>query len=266
MNAPHISTSGALSRRAFLRTTGVGLSLPFLEAMLPRFVRGAAAGPPRRMVLINKALGLHAPDFFPKKPGRDFELTPYLKSVRRPAWRFHGVQRTVASRSRRRALFGAEFPHRRAAFGHAGVPQHHLARSAHRRADRRADAASVPRVRLAQRQPFVDAQRRADPAGQGSRRRVSAAVHRRHAGRDARTGTAVARRPQHPRLGARGNCRAAAPRGRGRPGAARPIFHRRARCGAAPRKPRSPGRTNPSRRWRRSRRGIIPTAPTSSAA
>ncbi len=78
MNTPHISTGGALSRRAFLRTTGVGLSLPFLEAMLPRPVRGAAAGPPRRMVLINKALGLHGPDFFPQKSGRDFELTPYL--------------------------------------------------------------------------------------------------------------------------------------------------------------------------------------------
>ena len=35
--------------------------------------------PPRRLVLINKALGLHAPDFFPEKAGRDFELSPYLK-------------------------------------------------------------------------------------------------------------------------------------------------------------------------------------------
>jgi hypothetical protein len=31
------------------------------------------------MVLINKALGLHGPDFFPQQKGRDFELTPYLK-------------------------------------------------------------------------------------------------------------------------------------------------------------------------------------------
>ena len=78
MNTPHLPTA-ALSRRAFLRSTGVGLSLPFLEAMLPRFARGAEAAPPRRMVLINKALGLHAPDFFPEKAGRDFELSPYLK-------------------------------------------------------------------------------------------------------------------------------------------------------------------------------------------
>jgi hypothetical protein len=46
--------------------------------MLPAFARAAAA-PPRRMVLINKALGLHAPDFFPQQSGRDFELTPYLR-------------------------------------------------------------------------------------------------------------------------------------------------------------------------------------------
>jgi len=78
MNIPFATTARALSRRAFLRTTGVGLSLPFLEAMLPRFARGADPAPPRRMVLINKALGLHAPDFFPQKQGRDFELTPYL--------------------------------------------------------------------------------------------------------------------------------------------------------------------------------------------
>ena len=70
--------SRALSRRAFLRAAGVGLSLPLLDAMLPTCARGAAA-PPRRMVLINKALGLHAADFFPQKSGRAFELPPYLQ-------------------------------------------------------------------------------------------------------------------------------------------------------------------------------------------
>jgi len=68
-----------LPRRAFLRAAGVGFSLPLLDAMLPAFARGAAATPPRRMALINKALGLHAADFFPQKSGRDFELTPYLR-------------------------------------------------------------------------------------------------------------------------------------------------------------------------------------------
>jgi hypothetical protein len=47
--------------------------------MLPAIVRGASAAAPRRMVLINKALGLYAPDLFPQKAGRDFELTPYLQ-------------------------------------------------------------------------------------------------------------------------------------------------------------------------------------------
>ena len=80
MNAPHISVPRLVSRRAFLRASGVGLALPFLEVMLPRCAHGAtpAAPPPRRMVLIDKALGLYGPDFFPRKTGRDYELTPYL--------------------------------------------------------------------------------------------------------------------------------------------------------------------------------------------
>src|SRR5262249_55614740 len=68
-----------LSRRGFLHGAAVSLSLPLLDAMLPAFARGAAAAPPRPMGLINKALGLYGPDFFPEKSGRDFELTPYLQ-------------------------------------------------------------------------------------------------------------------------------------------------------------------------------------------
>ncbi|MCI0749522.1 MAG: DUF1552 domain-containing protein, partial [Nevskiales bacterium] len=71
----------ALSRRTFLRAAGVGLSLPLLEAMQPVFASTAPAAPPRRMVLINKTLGLYAPDLFPKKTGRGFELTPYLQEL-----------------------------------------------------------------------------------------------------------------------------------------------------------------------------------------
>ncbi len=44
-----------------------------------RKTQAGEINPPQRMVLINKALGLHGPDFFPQQPGRDFELTPYLK-------------------------------------------------------------------------------------------------------------------------------------------------------------------------------------------
>src|SRR5262245_9528429 len=81
---PHCSVSSrlagrGLSRRAFLRAAGASLSLPLLDAMRPAFAREAVAASPRRMVLINKALGMYAPDFFPQTTGRDFELSPYLQ-------------------------------------------------------------------------------------------------------------------------------------------------------------------------------------------
>ena len=77
-NTPPLS-SRCLSRRTFLRATGVGFSLPWLDAMQPAIAHESTIIQPRRMVLINKALGLHGPDFFPKQMGHDFELTSYLK-------------------------------------------------------------------------------------------------------------------------------------------------------------------------------------------
>jgi hypothetical protein len=67
MNAIHISIGAHLSRRTFLRGAGVTLMLPWLEAMIPSFARGAVASarPPRRFVGISNALGLH---------GRIFEV------------------------------------------------------------------------------------------------------------------------------------------------------------------------------------------------
>src|SRR5437867_2664429 len=65
-----------LDRRTFLKAAGVSVALPFLDAM------GAAAdtpAPPRRMVLIGRPFGMHAPHFFPTKAGRDYEATRYLR-------------------------------------------------------------------------------------------------------------------------------------------------------------------------------------------
>ena len=75
-----------LSRRSFLRATGVTLALPLLEAMYPAFAatpagRGAAPVKPRRLVSICTALGLHAPFLFPEQTGRDYALTPYLEPL-----------------------------------------------------------------------------------------------------------------------------------------------------------------------------------------
>ena len=72
-------TREPLSRRAFLRGTGIALTLPFLDAMLPAF--GAAANAsttPRRMVCIETNMGILPQFFFPEQPGRDYASSPYL--------------------------------------------------------------------------------------------------------------------------------------------------------------------------------------------
>src|SRR5215471_2757922 len=72
-----------LSRRFFLRGTGVAIALPLLDAVTSAEARWDVPNlPPRRMVCINTPLGLHPPAFFPEKAGRDYELSPYLEVVK----------------------------------------------------------------------------------------------------------------------------------------------------------------------------------------
>lgn len=71
------------TRRQFLRTAGVSLALPWLAALAPRRAWGAApVAPPRRMVSICTPLGVHPPNFFPEKPGKDYPLSPYLEVLK----------------------------------------------------------------------------------------------------------------------------------------------------------------------------------------
>ncbi len=73
-----------LNRRTFLRSAGVCIGLPLLDAMLPIGLgadRKAAAMRPKRMLLISHPLGLHAPYFFPQKAGMDYEPSRYLKPL-----------------------------------------------------------------------------------------------------------------------------------------------------------------------------------------
>ncbi|MFA6543820.1 MAG: DUF1552 domain-containing protein [Limisphaerales bacterium] len=70
-----------LSRRSFLRATGVTLALPALDSLAP-LGRAVTGGPVRRMVCCCTTLGIHAENLFPTKAGRDFELTPYLEPLR----------------------------------------------------------------------------------------------------------------------------------------------------------------------------------------
>jgi Protein of unknown function (DUF1552) len=69
-------TMRILDRRTFLRASGVSIALPFLDAM----VHGQQpAARPRRMVLIGRPLGFHAPYFFPENAGRDYRPSRYLQ-------------------------------------------------------------------------------------------------------------------------------------------------------------------------------------------
>ena len=83
---PIFLNNKALPRRTFLRGLGVGLSLPMLDAMRPAVVRASEAAdelhnPPRRMFGICNNLGLLPEQFFPTQTGRDYKLSPYLKTL-----------------------------------------------------------------------------------------------------------------------------------------------------------------------------------------
>ena len=67
-----------IQRRHFLRTSGISLALPWLEA----FAAPGSHQPPRRMVCICAPLGIFPGYFFPKQTGRDYELSPYLEIVK----------------------------------------------------------------------------------------------------------------------------------------------------------------------------------------
>jgi hypothetical protein len=69
----------SLHRRTFLKGTGAALTLPMLEAMLPRTALAAAAqAAPTRMAYIFFPNGAIMPDWTPTGTGREFELSKTL--------------------------------------------------------------------------------------------------------------------------------------------------------------------------------------------
>lgn len=74
-------TSRRINRRRFLRGAGVTLALPFLDSMGLVSAKRLDAEHPRRMLLISNNLGVLPKQFFPKAPGRDYELSPYLQDL-----------------------------------------------------------------------------------------------------------------------------------------------------------------------------------------
>ena len=83
---PFIATRQPLSRRHFLRGTGIALALPMLDVMCPTFSRGAAVSSPlapeatpRRFFAINNNLGLVPKNFFPEGDAKDYKPSLYLQ-------------------------------------------------------------------------------------------------------------------------------------------------------------------------------------------
>lgn len=70
-----------INRRMFLRSTGVALALPLLDAMGPSAGAAGSSAIPRRMVAIETNMGIMPQFFFPEKSGKDYALTPYLQKL-----------------------------------------------------------------------------------------------------------------------------------------------------------------------------------------
>lgn len=70
-----------LSRRTLLRSAGISLGLPLLDAMTPAFAKVPEAINAKRFVGMSLALGLHNPNLVPKTAGKNYEPSLYLKSL-----------------------------------------------------------------------------------------------------------------------------------------------------------------------------------------
>jgi len=70
-----------IDRRTFLRSSGVAIGLPFLDAMVPLGAADAkkTLARPKRLLTVGRPLGMYPNYFFPEKPGKDYEPSRYLK-------------------------------------------------------------------------------------------------------------------------------------------------------------------------------------------
>jgi hypothetical protein len=76
-----VSTKKHLSRRTLLKSAGVGLGLPFLEAMSPAFAAEPLGPKAKRFVSVSLSLGLHAPNWVPQEKGNDYKPSLYLQPL-----------------------------------------------------------------------------------------------------------------------------------------------------------------------------------------
>jgi hypothetical protein len=91
---PSIILRQPLSRRAALKGLGVSIALPFLEAMLPRVVRGQVAAATsgaaplagdapalNRLLHLYIPNGVHRPNWYPETKGTDYKMSPTLQPL-----------------------------------------------------------------------------------------------------------------------------------------------------------------------------------------
>ena len=81
MKRVHFNFSKSVSRRTFLKGTGVTMALPWLDSMLPAFAAPTVATQPRRFVSISLALGLHGPNLNPIDTGFNYTPSKYLSAI-----------------------------------------------------------------------------------------------------------------------------------------------------------------------------------------
>jgi hypothetical protein len=76
-----MSRSFSLNRRTLLKSGGLAIALPWLEAMGTSAwaAERETGSEPRRIVLINLGLGLYSPAFYPQQAGKEFHASEYLK-------------------------------------------------------------------------------------------------------------------------------------------------------------------------------------------
>ncbi len=78
------TTTEPITRRRFLRQSGVMIALPLMESLLPRAMAKEAAGKPvKRFVCLSNNYGVYPQAFFPAQGGHDFEMSPTLKTLER---------------------------------------------------------------------------------------------------------------------------------------------------------------------------------------
>lgn len=78
----HYLTKKHISRRKLLRGAGVSLALPMLESMIPAAARAAESGKPQaRLACLYIPHGAVQASWMPSSVGKNFELSPSLKSL-----------------------------------------------------------------------------------------------------------------------------------------------------------------------------------------